>query len=372
MKPLHWMVMATHLPAGGSLGGVVRYTTELLRALADRDDVIVSALTTTRAAPAALELIGSRGRVRTVPGTSVVMLSFVERYLPLPGLRTQPDVVHGMKHLVPTRSNAVRVLTVHDMLLLDRPADFGLAKRKLLPTLYRSSIRDADLLLCVSNATQHRLSTLMRDTQHRSEVVHLATSPALQHAVGQQIGQLAGRRFVLVVGDSSPRKNLRTVLDAWPAIRAVHPDVVLAIAGPPSWGRTESGADFESMARSGEIAALGHVDDSELRWAYEHASVVLCPSLSEGYGLPAVEALDFNAPIVISNDPALVEVAAGRARAVLPALAIDRWSDAIIDILEHPAPSPDGDRRTWAQVADETVAAVRRTMQHRPVRANTS
>lgn len=371
MSPLRWTVMATHVPAGGSLGGVVRYTTELIRALAERDDVVVSALATRAAADTVLDLIGPGGRIMPVPGAPLPLLSIAERQAPLPGLRRGSDVVHGMKHLVPTRSTALRVLTVHDMLLLDRPGDFGFAKRCLLPPSYRGSIRDADLLLCVSEATRHRLAVDVPGAERRAEVVPLATSTSLRQASPRVVPSLIGRRFALVVGDSSPRKNLATLMAAWGAVRAGLPDAVLAVAGPPSWGRTDVGVLYRTLAASGAVVALGHVDDGQLRWAYENADVVLCPSLAEGFGLPAAEALDFGAPLVVSDDPALREVCAGRARAVLPALATDRWAEAIVDALRAPRRTVPAPSRSWAQVAQDTVAAVTQAMRRRetPARA---
>ena len=366
MTPLHWGVLATQVPPGGSLGGIVRYTTELVTALAERDDVIVTAVTTRAAADTLREMVGPRGRVAVVPNAPAPVLSLAERYLPAGALGGRLDVVHGMKHLVPRRNGALRVLTVHDMLLLDRPADFGAGKRLLLPGRYRASIRDADLLLCVSDATRVRLQARVPGSAARAEVVHLATSTSLRESVPRELPQLVGKRFALVVGDPTTRKNLRTVMAAWPAVRAVAPHAVLAIAGPPSWGTTDVGVLYDRLVAEGAVVPLGHIDDAGLRWAYEQAQVVLCPSLAEGFGLPAAEALHFGAPVIISEDPAMQEVCAGRARAVLPAESTAAWASAVLGVLAgsgapHAGPAAGGSR-TWADVADESVAAVRRTL----------
>lgn len=365
MKTLSWTVIATHVPAGGSLGGVVRYTTELLRALADRDDVVVSALTTRSAADTVRELIGDRGRVTTLPDLPVPLLALVERNLPLPGLNGGVELVQGVKHLVPRRSRAFKVLTVHDMLLIDRAQDFGRAKRLLLPGSYRRSIADADLLLCVSEATRQRVRAQVPGAERRAAVVHLATSSSLTSATPKAIPALMGRQFALVVGDSSPRKNLRTVMAAWPGVRAEIPDAVLAIAGPPSWGETDVGELYDSLVAAGAVVALGHVSDAELRWAYEHAAVALCPSLAEGFGLPAAEALDFGASLIISDDPALAEVAAGRALAVIPAANVSEWTRAITAALRFPARTSASMGRSWAQVAEDSIDAVRHALHKR-------
>lgn len=378
MTPLRWTVIATQVPPGGSLGGVVRYTTELIRALAQREDVIVSALTTRAAADTVADLVGSSARVSTVPNAPVPLLSVVERHAPLTGLRRDPDVVHGIKHLVPARSTALRVLTVHDMLLLDRGADFGRAKRLLLPPAYRASIRDADLLLCVSEATRQRLKAQVPGAEQRAAVVHLATSESLRAATARPIAALAGRRFALVVGDSSSRKNLRTVIAAWCKIHEQLPEVALAIAGPPNWGATDVGEAYEQLVTAGAVVPLGHVADAELRWAYEYADVVLCPSLAEGFGLPAAEALDFGAPVIVSDDAALQEVAAGRALAVLPPLAVDRWVASTVAAfgavrrVQRPHTSWTWNARTWNDVAEDSVSAVNQAVQSRRMSASGS
>ncbi|MFC7574277.1 glycosyltransferase [Klenkia terrae] len=98
-----------------------------------------------------------------------------------------------------------------------------------------------------------------------------------------------------------------------------------------------------------------------MRWAYENAAVVLAPSLAEGFGLPAAEALDLGTPLVTSTDAALVEVSGDRAEH-LDAADVHGWAAAALAHLGRPrAPHVDPpDRRTWDDVADGTVAAVRR------------
>lgn len=361
MTRLDWLVMATHVPPGGALGGVVRYTCELIAALGRRDDVRVSVLAN-RAAAADLEaLAGADGRMHTVPPAPTVALSVWERYAATPG---GSDVVQGVKHLVPRRSRALRVLTVHDMVLLDRPQDFDGLKRRLLPGPYRASLVQADLLVSVSRATRSRLHSLVPAAAGSSVVVPLATSSSLLQAQPRPVAALAGRRFAMVVGDSSPRKNLGAVVDAWARVLVAHPDAVLAVAGPPSWGRSEQGASYDRLVATGALVPLGRIADDELRWCYENAAVVCCPSLAEGFGLPAAEALDLGAPVLVSDDAALQEVAAGRALQVVPAHDHDAWARALIDVLGRPRrlPTPPARVRSWDDVADDTVEAARRSL----------
>ena len=352
---MRYLLLATHVPRSGSGGGIVRYTVELADALHRRADVELHVLATHDGAAFFASLLPV-ARIHPVPAAPVAVRSLLERERPTPG---GFDVVHGAKHLVPRRSRgASTVLTVHDTLLLDRPADFGRAKRLLLRRPYLASVREADVLVCVSRATRARLLDYVPTAGDRVRVVPLAASTALAAAPAEPVPPLVGRPFALVIGDASARKNLQLVVDGWPRVRAAVPRAVLAVVGPPDWGRTHRGSTWAEQVADGAVLPLGHVTDGALRWCYEHASVVLCPSVLEGFGLPTVEALRFGAPVVTSEDPALCEAAGGRGVAV-PARDRDAWVRATVAGLCGERRRPEAAPRSWDDVARETLEAVR-------------
>lgn len=355
-----WLLLATHVPPSGQLGGMVRYVMELGRELAAHPDVELSVLTVPASRPLFAQLLGDGRRVHVVPALPTPLRSLLERpgYL-IPSLRGGMDVVHGAKHLLPTAGPSAKVLTVHDLLPMDRPQDFGWAKRTALVRPYRASVRSADTVLCVSSATQQRLLADVPEVQDRTVVVPLAMSSALAAAPSTPVAALAGRRFALVVGDASPRKNLGLLVDAWDRVVARDPEAVLVTVGPVGWGVDDRGQRWERLQQSGAVLPLQQVGDDVLRWCYEHARVVACPSLLEGFGLPAVEALHFGAPLVTSLDPALVEASGERAQH-LSVDDPDAWVQALLAALGRPrAPASGTSGRTWAAVADESVRAVR-------------
>ena len=357
--PTRWLLMAGHVPPSLRGGGIVRYTVELARALARRDDVDLHLLTSPQAAGSLADLVGGPGQVVSlpsqVPGPATPLF---ERSLLAHQLGGAFDVVQGAKHLLPRGVAARTALTVHDMLLLDRPGDFGRAKRLLLRRPYLASIQQADALVCVSAATRERLTALVPGSAGRSSIVPLATSPQLRTAAPTPVPAVADRPFGLVVGDSQPRKNLPVAMSAWAQVVRRRPDAVLVHVGPPAWGEESYGPDHAALLAGGNLVQLVGVDDGTLRWCYEHAAVVLAPSLAEGFGLPAAEALDLGAPLVTSLDPALVEVSGDRAEH-LPFDDVTAWADALLRHLARPRPAPPvGDARTWDDVAAETVRAV--------------
>ncbi|MDP9377900.1 MAG: glycosyltransferase family 4 protein [Actinomycetota bacterium] len=338
---------------------MVRYVVELTRALHQIEGVAVHALVRPATAPFFENLLGSAGRVHVVRDLPTTALSALEGSgIGIPGLRGGFDVVHGTKNFAPRWTSALRVLTVHDMFLLERPEDHSALKRQLISRPYLGSIRFADVILCVSAATRERMRGYAPEAPAKAAVVPLAVSSALLEAPPREVPALAGRRFALVVGDASPRKNLRLVVDGWKDVVADDPDAVLAVVGPPGWGIVDYGRAYDGLRVAGHLAALGHVDDGELRWCYENARVVLCPSLHEGFGLPAAEALAFGAPLITSEDLALCEVS-GQAALHLPGTDAAAWVTAILAKLREPidgrAVAP---ARTWHEVALETRDAV--------------
>ena len=121
---------------------------------------------------------------------------------------------------------------------------------------------------------------------------------------------------------------------------------------------------LELQAR-GRARWLRGARDGMLRWCYEHARVVLFPSLEEGFGFPLLEALTFHAPVLASNDPALVEAATGLAGVThLDATDADAWFRAITHAATVPRP-PWADPRlppgswSWDENAATLVALYR-------------
>ncbi len=364
MPILRWLMLASHVPASGTGGGMIRYSVEIARALQARPDVELSVVAGPDAVGFFVEQMGLPERCVHRLALRFTMGQAVAERLALPGTvdLNRYDVVHGTKHLLPRSvgHGTTAVLTVHDMLMLDRRYDFGVMKRRLLPRPYLASIDQADVLACASHATSKRLEAYAPTVGSRVTVVPLAMSPALLDAPSVPVAALARRPFVLVVGDPSPRKNLRHVTSLWSQVTREVPDAVLALVGPPGWGKESVDTHLHGLVADGSVRQLGHLPDGQLRWAYEHAAVTLCPSLLEGFGLPALEAVAFHSPLIISEDPAMAEASGGRGLTI-PLHDQAGWVRAIVATLgvgRRPAPADAPPARRWSSVAEETVMAV--------------
>lgn len=114
--------------------------------------------------------------------------------------------------------------------------------------------------------------------------------------------------LLLCVGTVEPRKNHSMLLDAFDRVLADHPDVHLVIAGRQGWRVDDLAARIRSHPAAGRrLHWPASVDDATLRGLYERAFLTVVPSLTEGFGLPVIEALQHGSPVIASAGGALPE-----------------------------------------------------------------
>ncbi len=189
-------------------------------------------------------------------------------------------------------------------------------------------------------------------------VVPNGLSSKLVHTDSEPVEGLVGTRFALVVGDLAPRKNVQLLLDLWREVAREADAFRLVVLGHPGPHSEATQGKLEELASEGLAVWLRGASDAALRWCYEHATVVLFPTLEEGFGFPLLEARTFGAPVIASTDPALVEVSAGAANVRhLDATDPGAWLAAIVTAAAVPrepprAPEPPPNALTRAEHRD--------------------
>src|SRR5262249_14493042 len=141
--------------------------------------------------------------------------------------------------------------------------------------------------------------------------------------------------LILYVGTLEPRKNLPTLIRAFAAIRAAT-GATLVIAGGRGWFYDEIFRTVRELGLTDAVRFPGYVPDAELALWYNSARVFVYPSLYEGFGLPALEALACGVPVVAANTSALPEVV-GDAGLLVDPQSEAALAEALRTVLTDPA-----------------------------------
>lgn len=142
-------------------------------------------------------------------------------------------------------------------------------------------------------------------------------------------------RFVLSLATLEPRKGLDVLIDALATLGVSAPHVL--VIGQAGWGEVDPAAVARQAGLPpGRLRVLGRISDPELAVVLRRATMLVAPSRTEGFGLPAAEAMAVGTPVVCSDAPALVEVAGGAA-AVVPRGDAGALAVAIAKLLDDSA-----------------------------------
>lgn len=208
-----------------------------------------------------------------------------------------------------------QVVVVHDATPRVMPEAFSrsfrLTYRVLVPLLGAVAAR----LVTISEFSRREITQWYGIPGKRLAICAEGGEHILRQAADEAVlgkNGLAGKRFFLAVGVGSRNKNTELVAAAFE--RAGIANIHLVMTGMRE-RRVHQGADDRTFA-SPTIHYVGHVSDAELRALYEHALALVYPSRYEGFGLPPLEAMTCGCPVVISDQPALLEIA-GESEAVL-------------------------------------------------------
>ncbi|MFO0971768.1 MAG: glycosyltransferase family 1 protein [Candidatus Saccharimonadales bacterium] len=123
----------------------------------------------------------------------------------------------------------------------------------------------------------------------------------------EEFAPLKNESFLMYVGRSLPHKNLERLIDAFSLLKKSHPNLQLALVGKKD-DHMERHLDYAQKHNVPDVLATGYVSEGQLRWLYENTTCYCFPSLSEGFGLPALEAMKHGAPVASSNATCLPEV----------------------------------------------------------------
>jgi glycosyltransferase involved in cell wall biosynthesis len=251
--------------------------------------------------------------------------------------RLRANVFHAPHYVIPVTSTPT-VVTIHDLihLHLSNPV-----KRAYAWTMLRRAAKQT--VVTVTNAVKAEIESTLgaRDVIVTPNGVDPRFTPEGRRAPGE---------YFLFVGNDKPHKNVATLVAAYARVKREKLDLVLA------------GAPFPQYRMRATLA--GFVDDDELAALYRGALALVIPSIEEGFGLPALEAMACGTAVITSNAPALVEIT-GDAGLHVDARDVNALADAMTRIANDEALRADLGSRgiararefTWRRCAKKTREA---------------
>jgi len=353
-RPLRVLLDGT--PLLGNRTGVGRYTALLCEELAARSDVDTRAVAFTlrgwRRLRGALPH-GARARGMPVPARLLRRAWLHGSFPPVELFAGITDVVHGTNFVLPGISRAAGVLTIHDLAFLDAPGELRPSDAEL-PALVRSGARRADVICTPTDAVADLVADRLDVDRGKVMTTPLGVDPtwfaARPPSEALRARLSLPKQYLLFVGAAGPRKGLDWLARA----HAAAPELPqLVYSGPGTFAPTERSQH------------TGYLTDVDLCHVVAGAAALVLPSRDEGFGLPVLEAMACDVPVVCTDIPALREVSAGLAKLV-PFGDVDALVDALRAAVDEPhVASASADRRaraasfTWRRCADATVRAYR-------------
>lgn len=211
-------------------------------------------------------------------------------------------VTHQDSKFWPLDPRVPVVLTIHDLNFL-REKSAAAIRRRL-----RRLQRHVDRCSVVTTGSEYAAREIRDHLElHGKEIRVIPHGVCLRREATslKPVSVPSNARFLFTIGDLTPKKNFHVLVD----LIARLPELQLVIAGNNS---TQYARDIAKRAAElnvdDRLFMIGRVSEGERLWLYEHCQAFVFPSLSEGFGLPVIEAMSFGRPVFCSNRTSLPEV----------------------------------------------------------------
>jgi glycosyltransferase involved in cell wall biosynthesis len=272
--------------------------------------------------------------------------------VPLALRRAKVQLFHAPHYVVSPLTASPYVVTIHDCIHLRFPQYLpNRGAYYYARAMMTIAARRAKLVLTVSQASKDDILHFLKVPASKVEVIYnaiderLAAQPSPETVSHVRERFLLTSPFILYAGNIKPHKNIDRLIEAFSIVRRRGVlDVKLLIIGDeiskyPSLRRLVHRYQLHQHVRF-----LGFVPDATLAVLYRLASVFVFPSLSEGFGLPPLEAMAAGAPVITSNVSSLPEVV-GDAAVLIDPMDAGAIADAIVRVLSDSALRADLIRR---------------------------
>ncbi len=240
----------------------------------------------------------------------------------------QQDIVHATTpSIVPACKHARLIVTVYDLVCWRFPQGLKPWGRYYQRTGMKAAACEAAYITAISDATRQDFLTQFAGQvePERVRTIPIAATSNLESVQDLELIKRVCERyniirpFIINVGTLEPRKNVTRLLKAYAAlplpVRTTHQ---LVIVGPYGWKVPALQQLVATLQLENDVIWTGYIPDNELSVLLSAATIFVYPSLYEGFGIPILEAMQCDVPIITSNISSMPEVSGNAALLVDP------------------------------------------------------
>jgi glycosyltransferase involved in cell wall biosynthesis len=244
---------------------------------------------------------------------------------------------------LPVIKRSKTIVTIHDVIPLLFPKHYLVGKKGILALIRQKlALRNVDAVITDSENSKTDIAKYLRFPLEKIQVIYLAANPELKAASQQEIASVIRKyklpkKYLLYVGDINYNKNIPQLIKT---IKFLPKDIKLVCVGKnfrpqniPEWQAIEAQLALSNVAeRVKFLTEIGGEGSADLAAIYSGALAYIQPSLYEGFGLPILEAMTCQTPVICANNSSLPEVALNKAIVVEEAKA-ENFALAVEEIL---------------------------------------
>ena len=247
------------------------------------------------------------------------------------------DIYHGLSAEIPVAiSNKIKkIVTVHDAIFIRYPRLYSLSYRTLFRQKVIYACQNADIIVAVSEQTKQDCIQFFGADEKKIKVIYQGCSNIFRQTVSAELTEQIKNKyalphqFLLDVGAIEPRKNLKNLLLAMSIAKTNLPLVVIG-------GKTRYAEQMKHLAKSLklDVMFIHNALFSDLPAIYHSAHALIYPSVFEGFGIPIIEGLCCQLPVLTSSGSCFAETA-GNAALYADPLSPDDIADKLTNIISN-------------------------------------
>lgn len=238
------------------------------------------------------------------------------------------------------RTDVLPVFLVHDLIPLDYPEFFPSGYEALFQRRMKTILARSRAIITTTSQVAQRVAEEYRRHNRKPVPIHVEPLPSpLGSSETPADTRLGNETYFVAVSTIEPRKNYRLLINVWRQLsQRITPVPKLVIVGHRGWESQQVFRELDlSLDIRPHIIEVSNLSSPHLRSLIQHARALLMPSYEEGYGLPIVEALSLETPVICSDIPVFREVSQNTAMLLSP-LDGKAWMEAIVQLTSDDSP----------------------------------